>query len=243
MRFALQRMFIAILNHALTRQALELKRRLSPHARTIAIDSGSVLTTEEFAQFDLALPNVYYSGLLNAVAEQTTSFAPDDPIFIWCSDVTCADYSLLVRRAREAFALPHIGIYAPSASHSDQPQMRNRRTGRLRRVTFTDGFCVACRASIFHQLCPVDTTLNRHGWGLEVQLGYIARHHGWHVVIDDGIEVRHPRNTGYCRDAAWRERGAWQAALPRAPRLFHRLARRPLAKQPLTMRLLLALPW
>ncbi len=236
-------MFVAILNHGHVAQALELKRAFLPHARTIAIDSGSTLTPLERSGFDLALPNVYYSGLLNAVAERTEHFAPDDPIFIWCSDVTCDDHSRMIELARRAFTRPWIGIYAPSASHSDQPQMRNRNTGTVRRVTFVDGFCFAVRSSILHQLCPIDTRLNRRGWGLEVQLGYIARHHRWSTVIDDRIEVQHPRHTGYSRADAWRERGAWQAALPPMPRLFHRLARRPLAKKPLTMRLMLALPW
>lgn len=236
-------MLVAIINHAHVLQALELKRTFLRHARTIAVDSGSTMTPLERSAFDLALPNVYYSGLLNAVAEQTEHFPPDDPIFIWCSDVTCDDYRRAIELARRAFTRPWIGIYAPSAWHSDQPQMRNRRTGTLRRVTFVDGFCFALRSSILHQLCPVDTSLNRRGWGLEVQLGYIARHHRWCTVVDDRIEVRHPRSTGYCRQAAWRERGAWQAALPPIPRLFHRLARRAIAKRPLTMRLMLALPW
>lgn len=236
-------MLIAIINHALNAQALHLKRTLSPHARTLAFDSGSALTADDRTGFDVTLANVYYSGLLNAVAIHTALLPPDDPVLVWCSDVTCDDHVRLCALVREAFHEPHIGIYAPSATHSDHPQMRNRHTAGLRRVTFTDGFCFATRASILHRLCPIDTRLNRRGWGLEVQLGYLARVAGWHAVIDDRIEVNHPRNTGYCRDTAWRERGAWQAALPPAPRLFHRLARRPLIKRPLTMRLMLALPW
>ncbi len=236
-------MVVAILNHALTEQALALKRTFSALARTLAIDSGSTLTPDQRAAFDLALPNVYYSGLLNAVAEQTEMLPPDDPVLVWCSDVTCDDYARTCAVIREAFAGSHIGIYAPCSTHSDQPQMLNRRSGGMRRVTFVDGFCFAVRSSILQQLCPVDTRLNRRGWGLDVQLGYIARHHGWHVVVDDRLQVNHPRSTGYSRTDAWRERGQWQAALPPASRLFHRLARRSFAKRPLTMRLMLALPW
>lgn len=236
-------MFVAILNHGHVNAALELKRTLTQHARTIAIDSGSELSPAQRTGFDIALPNVFYSGLLNAVAERTESFAPDDPIFIWCSDVSCDDYARAIQLARRAFTRPYVGIYAPSGWHSDQPQMRNRQSGGLRRVTFVDGFCFALRSSILHQLCPIDTNVNRRGWGLDVQLGYIARHHRWCTVVDDRIEVRHPNTSGYSREAAWHERGAWQAALPPIPRLFHRLARRPLAKRPLSMRLMLALPW
>lgn len=236
-------MVVAILNHALTEQALALKRTFSVHARTLAIDSGSALTPEQRAAFDLALPNVYYSGLLNAVAEQTQTLPPDDHVLVWCSDVTYDNYDRMCAVIREVFAAPRLGIYAPCGTHSDQPQMRNRHSGGLRRVTFVDGFCFAVRSSILQQLCPVDLRLNRRGWGLDVQLGYIARHHGWHVVVDDRVQVNHPRSTGYSRSDAWRERGQWQAALPPAPRLFHRLARRAFAKRALTMRLMLALPW
>jgi hypothetical protein len=236
-------MFIAVINHALNAQALQLKQIFSRLARTIAIDSGSPLTAAERAGFDLALPNVYYSGLLNAVAEHTALHAPDDPVFIWCSDVTCDDYARLVALARAAFTDPRIGVYAPSAWHSDQAHMRCRRTGGLRHVTFVDGFCFAARNTLLQQLCPIDTRFNRFGWGVELQLAYLAHHGNWQVMIDDRIEVRHPRSTGYCRATACRERGAWQARLPTRPRLFHRLARRSVSKHPLTMRLLLALPW
>jgi hypothetical protein len=121
--------------------------------------------------------------------------------------------------------------------------MANHGTGGLRRVTFVDGFCFATRAHLLRRLCPIDTQVNLRGWGLEVQFGYLARHTDLRTVVDDSIEVQHPRSTGYCRKAAWRERGAWQARLPARVRLFHRLARRPLAKHPLMMRLLLAPTW
>lgn len=236
-------MLVAIINHALTRHALELKRAFSPHARTIAIDSGSLLTTDEYPQFDVALPNVYYSGLLNAVAEQSAGLDAADPVYICCSDVTVGDPARAIALVREAFSDRRIGSYAPSAHHSDHRQMACERTGRLRVVTFVDGFCFATRAGLLRQLCPIDLQQNLRGWGLEVQLGYLTRRAGQRTVVDDRIEVQHPRSTGYCRREAWRERGAWQARLSSRPRLFHRLARRKVNKHPLTMRLLLALPW
>lgn len=236
-------MLVAIVNHGLNAQALSLKRAFLPHTRTVAIDSGSELTPAERAGFDLALPNVYYSGLLNAVADEAANLPADEPVFVWCSDVTYRDYGEASALAADAFTRPRVGTYAPSAWYSTHRQMWNRRSGLLRSVTFVEGFCFATRAFLLRQLCPIDTTRNRLGWGLDVQLGYLTRHAGLLSVVDDRIEVQHPPETGYSRVAARHERSAWQAGLPQRPRLFHQLARRQVNKRPLTMRLLLSLPW
>jgi hypothetical protein len=236
-------MLLAVINHGLSGQALALKRAFAPHTPALAIDSGSALTSVERAAFDLALPNVYYSGLLNAVATASANLPADEPVFIWCSDVTAPDYERACALAADALARPDVGTYAPSAWYSPHRQMWNRRSGALRAVTFVDGFCFATRASLLRQLCPIDTKRNRLGWGLDVQLGYLTRHARLRAVVDDRLEVRHPQSTGYSRPAAGRERGAWQAQLPREPRWFHRLARHKLNKHPLTMRLILSFPW
>jgi hypothetical protein len=236
-------MFVAVINHALARQALDLKRSFAAHAQTIVIDSGSSLTAAERAEFDVALPNVYYSGLLNEIAQQTRSLKEADPVYIWCSDVTVPDQREAISLAAEAFRDPTIGTYAPSAWHSFHGQMRNRGTGTLRTVSFVDGFCFATRVSVLRELCPIDTRVNIRGWGLEVQIGYLTRRAGLRTVIDDRIEARHPSTTGYSRNTANAERIDWRKRLPAPAWLFFQLATRRIVKQSLGMRLLLALPW
>lgn len=59
-------MLVAIINHGLVAEALvSAQARALPHGATIVIDSGSELTPSERMQCDFALPNVFYSGLLN----------------------------------------------------------------------------------------------------------------------------------------------------------------------------------
>jgi hypothetical protein len=236
-------MFVAVINHALTAQARHLKRSFAGHAHTIAIDSGSSLTSADRADFDVALPNVYYSGLLNEIERQASSLGANDPVYIWCSDVAVSDHGEAISLADAAFTDPTIGTYAPSAWHSFHGQMRNRGTGRLRTVSFVDGFCFATRVSVLRELCPIDTRVNIRGWGLEVQIGYLTRRAGLRTVIDDRIEVRHPSTTGYSRDTANAERVDWRKRLPAPAWLFFQLATRRFVKQSLGMRLLLALPW
>jgi hypothetical protein len=236
-------MLIAILNHGHTAAALALKRAFAAHAPTVALDSGSTLTAAERAGFDVALPNVYYSGLLNAVAELAAPLGDGEPVYCWASDVSHSDPAQVLARAQEAFADPAVGTYAPSAWYSGHPQMWQKRTGRLRRVLFVEGFCFATRAGLLRQLCPIDTTMNSHGWGIDIHLGYLTRGAGLASVVDDRLRVEHPRSTGYSATTAARQRKAWAARLPRGARWFHRLASIDLFKRGPGMRVVLALPW
>ena len=217
-------MHVAIINHEHTAAALALKAAFAPHAEVLALDSGSNLTTAERSQFDLALPNVYYSGLLNAVAESTAGLDDNDVVYLWSSDVSHGDYAAAVSRAREAFLDPGVGTYAPSAWFSGHRQMWNKRTGGLRPVTFVEGFCFATRAGVLRRLCPVDTSVNALGWAVDIQLGYLTRRSALRTVVDDRLEVRHPRSTGYSTRAAALQRRAWLAQLPAGARRFHRVA-------------------
>lgn len=217
-------MLLAVVNHARTAEALALKRAFTPHLETVAIDSGSALSAEERAGFDVALPNVYYAGLLNAVAAATTGRPAAEPVYVWASDVAHDDPAAVVARAAAAFADPRIGLYAPSAWFAGQRQMHRRPGGALRQVLFVEGFCFATRLGLLRALCPVDPAVNTMGWGLDLQLGYLAHAAGLRCVVDDAVEVRHPRATGYPKAEASRQRRNWVAAQSPAARRFHRIA-------------------
>lgn len=236
-------MLIAILNHEHTAAALALKRTFAACGPVVALDSGSTLTAAERAGFDVALPNVYYSGLLNAVAGLAAGLGDEEPVYCWASDVSYPDLAQALARAREAFADPAVGTYAPSAWYSGHPQMRQQRTGRLRRVLFVEGFCFATRAGLLRQLGPIDMAVNSHGWGIDIHLGYLTRRAGLRSVVDDRLRVGHPRSTGYSATTAARQRAAWTARLPRGARWFHRLASIDLLKRLPGTRAVLALPW
>jgi hypothetical protein len=216
---------VAVVNHGQTDAALALGRSFRRAAEVVLIDSGSDLSREQARAFDLALPNVYYAGLLNAAvalaAERGAAV-----LYLVCSDVRVPDGALAVRRAEAALDDPRVGVYAPSARGSAHLRMGRRRGGRLRPVAFVDGFAFAARRELLERLCPVDTRLNALGYGLDVQLGYLALGEGLASVVDDGLTVEHAAGSGYSRADAEEQWRRWRrAVLSRRARLFHRLVR------------------
>jgi GT2 family glycosyltransferase len=214
---------VAIVNHERTDAALALGRAFGAAAEVVLIDSGSRLSRQQARGFDLALPNVYYAGLLNAAVALAAARGAAH-LYLVCSDVLFPDCALAVRRAEAALDDPHIGVYAPSARGSPHVRMRRRPGGRLRPVAFVDGFAFAARRELLERLCPIDTRLNALGYGLDVQLGYLAMRHGLASVVDDALTVEHPVGSGYSRDQARDQWRRWRRTELTAPaRLFHRL--------------------
>ncbi|HEY1794429.1 MAG TPA: hypothetical protein VGG34_16055 [Opitutaceae bacterium] len=232
---------VVVINHGHNAEALGLKARLGP--RTLAIDSGSALSDAERAGFDLALPNVYYSGLMNEIAALLEGRPGEDSALVWSSDVRHPDPAWAAERCREVMSDPNVGLYAPSARPSSHIQMRACGRAGTRRVTFVEGFCFAARRELFQGLCPIDTTVNAMGWGLDVHLGYLARRLGYAALVDHDVVVETDRGSGYDRLRARDERDAWYRTLPASARLFRRLSCSAPLQMRLGMPLVLALPW
>jgi hypothetical protein len=197
-------MLAVVVNHGHNAHALALRDRLTTVVDAVAIDSGSQLTHVEHDAFDVCLPNVYYSGLLNEAVRQVQARGHDSLLLV-ASDVRVEQVETLVTHARSALARPDIGVYGPCCAGAGQRHMWPRRTARLREVPFLEGFCFAARADLLSRLCPVDLERNRLGWGLDVHLGYLALRSGLRCVVDDQVEVMHPARTGYSLEQARRE--------------------------------------
>lgn len=234
-------LLVVIINHGLNDKALELKASFAPHVPVIAIDSGSVLTDAQRAGFDLALPNVYYGGCMRAAAEYAMKHWYTH-VWIWASDVSCENPAEAVMNCREAFASSGTGVYAPSADYSFHRQMRPAEGEGLCRVSFTDGFCFAACTSLLTQTC-LDFEGSSFGFGMDIHLGLLARKRRQSVLVDHRYQVSHPRGAGYSVAKATSEWKRWRNRQSLSVRLFHRLARKRVAKTPLGMRCLLALPW
>lgn len=236
-------MLFIVLNHRHNDAAIRLKTAFSPYADVLAIDSGSDLSPTERPHFDIALPNVYYCGLLNAATRAAQNRADDEIVYLWSSDVSHQSPADVTRRATEAFADARIGTYAPSAWFSGHPQMWNKHTGTLRRVLFVEGFCFATRVGLLRALCPIDTSVNTMGWGVDIQLGYLTLRHARRTVVDDRIEVRHPKSTGYSTTIAHQQRVAWTAQLPPSARRFHLISQKSWSKRRPFSAWLCKCPW
>ena len=216
-------MLTAVVNHGLAQDALRLRDAFADCGPAIAIDSGSDLTAQERSAFDQCLPNVYYTGLLDAVLERCAPQADSEVLFFVCSDVGFESIAETHRLAREAFEQPSLGIWGPSASGAHFSSVANFGSRRMRDVAVVEGFCIAARLGLFRALFPMALELNRYGCGLDLQMAYFARAQGLRVVIDDRVQVHHAIGKGYSRREAKLQQAGWEQQLSRPAQRAHRL--------------------
>ncbi|MEM7030095.1 MAG: hypothetical protein AAF629_11060, partial [Chloroflexota bacterium] len=73
------------MNHNYNDQAIKLAKGLRPYADVLTLDSGSQLAPHQQAFFDIQLPNVYYSGLVNAAYEALQKRTTHTILYFICS--------------------------------------------------------------------------------------------------------------------------------------------------------------
>jgi hypothetical protein len=219
-------MLAVVVNHNHTANAVALKESLGRRVKTLLLDSGSALEPEHATAFDRLLPNVYYSGLLNAAVGLASDMDPADPLLFVCSDVVIPDVELLVTRIGSAFSDRRLHVYAPVSHGARHPQLRPRESDALRKVSFVEGFCFAATKRVLDRICPVDVSVNRLGWGIDICLGYQAVRLGGYSAVDDVVEVEHPVETGYDRQIAAEQMSDWFGRMPASARRYAQLARR-----------------
>lgn len=200
--------------------------RLSPHFDTLILDSGS----NPRCPHPLAVPleNVYYSGLMNEAFRRGK-----DGGYGWVMVVTSdlqiseADTPELVKAMKEVSSAVNVGLYQPSTAWKGRslPQSRCHWSGRMRSTNFQEGWFHLIRIDLMEKVCPIDVTLNRLGWGVDLALSHFARIGGLLVLVDDRIRVVHPGGTGYNKKEALRQMRAWHASIPgyTSPRHFRPL--------------------
>jgi len=230
---------VAVLNHNRTRDAIAIRALFAPHAPCVLIDSGSALGPSERESIDIALPNVHYSGMLR---EAVRRFADARSILFVASDVRVADAHELVARAVDALSSHDVGAWAPSAQASAHPSMVYQATKRARRAPFVEGFCFAAKMDLLGEL-PIDTELNSIGWGLDVHLGYLAACRRSRCLVDDRVQVFHPRGSAYDKADARMQRDAWYAERSASARLFRRLTGFRSSHNERIATLIAGLPW
>jgi len=213
-------MLIGLFNHNNTDNTLKLKQGFATHD-VFVVDSGTELTEEEKKAFDLTLPNVYYGGLLNAIGDQLSDREANEVVLFFATDVEVADEQAFARRLEEVFADPEIGLYAPAvnAEGSNHPQMRHKAGKGLCKVPFVDGFCFAVRSSVYKKIHPIDTSINKVGWGIDAFLAFKSFQSGYECVVDHQNKVTHFVGPNHLADPkpylqkAKSERMAWYRVL------------------------------
>ncbi|WP_462247683.1 hypothetical protein [Ekhidna sp.] len=217
-------MVVVSINHNHNENVKNHKTGFSPYVDFMAIDSGSKLEEHQKSYFDIELPNVYYSGLINAAFEYFHDRSDDFIIYFIASDVVIDDYLKSIERVKFAFSHSDIAVYAPCANESPHKQMVSGYGEGLRQVNFVEGFCFAVRLGMLRKMCPIDIKVNKIGWGLDVYLGYLAMKQGLKSVVDYEIEVFHPTSSGYDIAKARNQRDNWFNGLEKAARVFRKWA-------------------
>lgn len=217
---------VSIVNHENTSNALTLARGFGERAETMLIDSGSRLTDGEKEQFDVVLPNVYYSGLFNETKRIVSARADVDILLFICSDVLIQDPAFVVDRMAHVFSDPAVGGYTPSNTGSGHPFCQKQETSGLREIPFVDGFILGIRRSVLDRIPFVDLDVNPLGWGVDVYAGYVAASMRLRTVVDDLASVHHPPGSGYDRQRAFGEMLQWLAVHGDGSHRYFRLYRR-----------------
>lgn len=212
-------LLVAIINHNDNQNGISLKKAFAPHAKTLLIDSGSDFEEGEREEFDIRLPNVYYNGLLN----EAYSYLHGEltHLLLITSDVEIPDAKALIDRITEVYSSRKVGVYAPSAAHSTHGHMNNKGTGKLRKVTFTEGFCFVMPKEYLDQICPINLEVNRIGHGIDVFMGYLSMKNKAYALVDDTIIVDHPHGSGYSDKEARVQRDNWFAQHEKKAQIFH----------------------
>ena len=129
----------------------------------------------------------------------------------------------LCRRMEKLSYAENVGLYQPGNSlwGTSHSKSRARLFGGIRRTNFQEGWFHLVRTDLLGHICPIDLSINRLGWGLDMALCYFANIEEKLILVDSDITVRHPGGTGYNRDEADRQMQAWFTTIPGFRDPFH----------------------
>ena len=220
------RILCCILNYCEHDGAMAWANRLSPHFDTLILDSGSQPPCPH--PLAVHLDNIYYAGLMNEACRRGRE-GGYGWVMVVTSDLLISDKhaARLVETMKQIARSTNVGLYQPSTAWKGRslPQSRCHWTGRLRCTNFQEGWFHLVRLDLLEKVCPIDLSLNRLGWGIDLALSHYARIGKLLVLVDDRIRVVHPGGSGYNKEEALRQMRAWHATLPgyTSPRHFRPL--------------------
>ncbi len=155
------------------------------------------------------LPNIYYSGQWNEALKLLTG----NVAFLINSDVKIKSIPRLIQKMQSFYSKygDKAGIYAPNLHWTPwtyNPARLEDLGNGVKRVPATDSTVWSVCSSLAHKVGPVDLSINKLGWGIEVVAAYYAFLEKKLVVRDYSIKLEHPNHTAYNRteaDQTWRK--------------------------------------
>ena len=200
----LNNILVCITNHNENENAIHLKNNLSSYFDTIIIDSESDIVLDEF---DIKLPNVYYTGLLNESFKQSIERNKDYCFFI-ASDVYINDFKKLSECILSLDE--NVYVWAPSSKGQSHIHCKNLDSGNIREVPYVEGFCFLSNIKVVDSLYPISLERNKYGFGIDLLMGLnCIKRLGKICAVDDRIEIYHREGTGYDQSKALRDMYTW----------------------------------
>ncbi len=147
--------------------------------------------------------NIYYGGLYNAAVRFTNDMHCKYLFFI-CGDVIMDKRNYMVLRdvlLNEDFS--DVGVYAPSHMASSFTLFKSgycKGTFAKREVAAIEGILSLINIEVLNGAFPCE--YNKHGWGIDGVVAYLAKKQGLKIFVDDRIQIYHPKGTGYNSEEA-----------------------------------------
>ncbi len=201
-----EEIIVCVTNHNYNENSIKHKEEfLKIGIESYIIDSGSEDTLSEF---DILLPNVYYNGLLNESIKLTINKNKKYMLFV-AGDVFIDNYIELIDNI--LVLEDDVYLYSPSSRGRSHPWCKKNILGNsIRDVIFVEGFMFLSHIDLINVIYPIDISINKYGYGVDVLLGYITyTQFKKRCVIDDRIEVYHTEKIGYTTALAVDEMNNW----------------------------------
>jgi hypothetical protein len=189
--------------------ALALQSSLSAIAPTRVLHSGQ----DRQSDWHVLPDDTYFAAQWNWLL----SHAAADFVLHVQADARCNNWHALVERARTVTAHTAVGIYEPHIDYCeiqyDLTLLRPISPGVFE-IPVTDCTCWMIRRDIYQAFSPIDTSINRLGWGVPAVAAALAGERNLSVVRDYSTSVLHPPGRGYSTNEARMQRVAYFNALP-----------------------------
>jgi hypothetical protein len=134
-------------------------------------------------------------------------------------DITIEGHINLNRHLISTFNNQEIGIWTPRINFTswvdqiveleydfkDHANSRNRLTNQSIVILNSDCTFWALRSSLIKEYLSTPLTFSKYGWGIDITLSSLSYLNQLLVIKDRSVNVKHPRNTGYTKEAALNE--------------------------------------
>ena len=126
----------------------------------------------------------------------------DSPILIIHADCKCDDWSVVVMGCLNANSIfKNIGVWAPKINGThwniDKTKIAAISESNLSVVALTDGIVFYLSSEVISRMRKVSYGDNPFGWGIDLLFCTAAHVLDYLVVVDESIEISHPKLTGY----------------------------------------------